>query len=218
MAGVFHIATRLGGGPIPPVTGFLGAYDSLGHSYGTPWHVVCEGLFEKPFRRCRIPSTATGALPMAVTRTKSSAFPGHPESATTLVEVLVAMVVLMVMALGSAAYMYHSRAGIIVQGIKRLALEAGTTRLEEIRTSAYDDVRPELGNLCYLSKVDGHLLRHLADPEETVAIGGRALPMTTEIQLVREGTVPHEYLHVAVTVGYGADPSATVTLETVYSP
>ena len=156
---------------------------------------------------------------MAVTRTTSSPpFPGHPESATGLVEVMVAMVVLMVMALGTAAYMYHSQAGITVQGIKRVAFEAGTTRLEEIRASAYDDVKPELGSLCYLSKVDGQLLRHLADPEETVAINGRALPMITEIQLVREGTVPHEYLHIAVTVGYRADPNATVTIETLYSP
>ena len=60
----------------------------------------------------------------------------------TLVEVMIAAVVLMVIALAGGAFLYHGRANVAIQKNKRVALEVANSRLEDLRASAYDDIKP----------------------------------------------------------------------------
>ena len=82
----------------------------------------------------------------------------RPRAGATLVEVMIACVILLVMAVGGAAYLYQSGAILVTQRNKRVALETGNTRLEEIRATGYTALTalvPTDYDVHYLRKVGG---------------------------------------------------------------
>lgn len=161
---------------------------------------------------------------MIVKQPKSAAGPVRNSNGAglTLVEVMIAIVILTIMALGSAAFLYHSRVGIFYQGNKRVALEAANSRLEEIRASQYDDVKPTGSdyNTHYLSGQVGNWVLADSDPGETKNINGRTLPIVTRVRYMDIDGEPdsYDYIRITVSMGYRAGIDNTVTLETFCFP
>lgn len=138
-------------------------------------------------------------------------------------EVMIAIVILMVIALGSAAFLYHSQVGISTQGNKRVALEAASSRLEEIRASDYNDIEPPEKNydVYYLSgQVGDWTLADNNDPGETRNINGKTLPIVTKVRYmdIDGGTDSYDYVQITVSTGYRTDINDMVTLETFRFP
>ncbi len=164
---------------------------------------------------------------MIVKQPKSAAGPVRNSNGAglTLVEVMIAIVILTVMALGSAAFLYHSQVGIFYQGNKRVALEAANSRLEEIRASQYDDIKPtEDYDIHYLSPdLSGQVGDWTPadnDPGETKNINGRTLPIVTKVRYMDIDGEPdsYDYIRITVSMGYRAGIDDTVTLETFCFP
>ena len=131
-------------------------------------------------------------------------------------EVMIAIVILMVMALGSAAFLYHSQVGISTQGNKRVALEAASSRLEEIRASQYDDIKPTENDydIHYLSGQVGNWALTDNDPGETRNINGKTLPIVTKVRYMDS----YDYVQITVSTGYRTGINDMVTLETFRFP
>lgn len=135
---------------------------------------------------------------------------------------MVAIAILTVMALGSVAFLYHSQVGIFYQGNKRVAGEAANSRLEEIRASQYDNIKPTENNynIHYLSGQVGNWALADSDPGETKNINGRTLPIVTKVRYmdIDGGTDSYDYIWITVSTGYRADIEDTVTIETFCFP
>lgn len=137
-----------------------------------------------------------------------------------------ATVLLAVIAIAGGSYLYQSRAGVSIQRNKRIAFEIANSRIEDVRASNYDDVKPSPGN--------GFSIRYLtppatpgnpwnvtaSNPNETVNINGLSLPITTTVQYmdVDGGSATRDYLRIVVNVGYRLNSAERVTLETFYAP
>lgn len=137
-------------------------------------------------------------------------------------EVMIAIVILTVMALGNAAFLYHSQVGISTQGNKRVALEAASSRLEEIRASQYDDIKPTENDydIHYLSGQVGDWTLADNDPGETRNINGKTLPIVTKVRYmdIDGGTDSYDYVQITVSTGYRTGINDMVTLETFRFP
>lgn len=152
----------------------------------------------------------------------------------TLVEAMVACLILMLMALAGAAVLYQTLNQLGVQQARRQALAVANTRLEEVRATAYGLLTPPATNslvyyLHHTHDASGNWtygtdnwVRPLpaADPGETVSIRGVRRPMVTAITYVDVdgGTTSYDGLRVAVTVRYGPGANDIVRLETLRSP
>jgi prepilin-type N-terminal cleavage/methylation domain-containing protein len=155
-------------------------------------------------------------------KNKSYRFSCLQKCGFTLVEVMIAIVILMVMALGSAAFLYHSQVGISTQGNKRVALEAASSRLEEIRASDYNDIEPPEKNydVYYLSGQVGDWTLTDNDPGETRNINGKTLPIVTKVRYmdINGGPDSYDYVQITVSTGYHTGINDMVTLETFRFP
>lgn len=155
----------------------------------------------------------------------------------TLVETLVACLVLAILALAGAAVLYDALLQMGVQKGRRQALAAATSRLEEIRASPYTLITPPakdafLPHYYYLSHIRDasgnwqygidNWQRPLptSDPGETVTIRGTKRPITTTVTYVDidGGLTSHDALAVSITVAYGPGAQDVVKLETLRSP
>ena len=142
---------------------------------------------------------------------------------TTLVEVMVACVILMIVALAGAGYVYQSQSALGVQSNKRIALEAGNARMEDIRGTAYTVLQglvPADYGLHYLKKVGVAWQVSSTDPGETVSINGLFMPITTTLQYmdIDGGINTYDCFAVTVSTAYRKGFSDRVTLQTIYSP
>lgn len=137
-------------------------------------------------------------------------------------EVMIAIVILTVMALGSVGFLYYSQAVISTQGSKRVALEAANSRLEEIRASQYDDIKPPENNydVYYLSGQVGAWTLTDSDPGETRNINGIALPIVSTVRYMDIDGEPdsYDYVQITVSAGYRTGINDMVTLETFRFP
>ena len=141
----------------------------------------------------------------------------------TLVEVMFACIILAIMAVGGAAYLYQSRASLAMQRSKRVALEAGNARLEETRATAYTNLTSLIAadyTLHYLRKIGGAWQVSSADPGETVNINGALLPLTTTVQYqdVDGGASSYDCLMVVVGAAYRLGTTDRVALQSIYAP
>jgi len=138
------------------------------------------------------------------------------------VEVMIAIVILMVVALGTAGFLYYSQVSISTQGNKRVALEGANSRLEEIRASQYDDIKPPEKNydVYYLSGQVGEWTLTDNDPGEMRNINGKTLPTVTEVRYMDIDGEPDSYGYIQITVstGYRTGINDMVTLETFRFP
>jgi len=132
----------------------------------------------------------------------------------TLVEVMIASLVLAVMVLGSAAYMYQSRAGVYNEANRRVALTLAASRLEHVRASAYADVRPDDTARWFLARNGDSWQLTTSNPRETVAINGRDYQIRTFVRR-RDRTNPDaEFLYIIVRVWYATSNDEYVELTT----
>ena len=166
----------------------------------------------------------------AATGTNASASPVVAEprrranAGATLVEVIVACVILMVMAIAGATSLYLSRGSINVQRNKRLAVEIANSRLELLRGTNYWSITNLFGvtdySVHYLSRVGATWQRSVTDPGEKVAVGPLSMPITTTAQYqdMDGGSSSYDCLRLTVTVGYRLNPPERVTLETLWAP
>jgi len=148
---------------------------------------------------------------------------GRRKTGATLVEVVMAGLLLALLAVAGGAYLYHSRATIAAQRDKRAALDAANSMLEAVRASNYDDVKPpdppDYG-MYYLSVQGGAWFHSTSDPGDTVVINGKNLPRETTVQYVDvDGGAPsYDCLRLIVNVGYRLNSADRVALETLYAP
>ncbi len=133
-------------------------------------------------------------------------------------EVIIATFILMIMAIGTASYLYHGRAGIGIQRNRRAALEAASGRLEHIRSSNYADLKPSNNQTYFLSRQGGAWQLSLNDPNETATVNGFTYPLTTTVRKVTGSSPDLEYLVIGVAMGYRQGSGDRITLETIVSP
>lgn len=142
-------------------------------------------------------------------------------SGTSLVEVMVAVVLLAVLAIGGAASLHLARSQMVSQRNHRMALEVAGGRLEALRAAAYTQVTPLVQNYVanFVDLMTGAWRVSAADPGETVSIGGRARPMVTTVTYVDAdaGSASYDLLRFRVSVQYGTRTQDVVRLETMRS-
>lgn len=143
-------------------------------------------------------------------------------SGGSLIEILVACLILAVVAVGTAACLYLSQGATAVQRNRRTALELANSRLEELRSAPYASICPSAGNanLFYIDRLTGNWRVTGAYHDESVLVNGRARRITTTVRRVDAdgGAVSWDCVRLAVSIAYGSGPLDVVTLETLESP
>lgn len=144
-------------------------------------------------------------------------------SGATLIEILVACLILAVVAVGTAACLSLSQGATAVQRNRRTAMELANSRLEELRAASYDSIKPSQNySVYYITRQASGTWTTptTTDPGETVSVNGATKPITTKVQFVDAdgGAATYDCLRLTVTVQYGRNASDGVTLETLESP
>lgn len=151
------------------------------------------------------------------------------KSGFSLIEIMVAAILLAVLALGGAQVLYHTGANIQIQGNKRIALELANARLESVRIQNYYGlgglVPPELDvdDKYFLTDNDGDHLLSLNDSSQSdeITLGGNAFSMHTKI--VRRSSdsssdFSTEFLDVTVSVSYRNSSPEEVVVRALFIP
>lgn len=143
-------------------------------------------------------------------------------SGMTLIEIMVAIVILSILAVGGAAAAHMSRRTIIIQRNRREAIGRAHHRLEMLRAAKYSQLAP--ATLDYTSyyvatNIAGTLIVQASDPGQTDTVGGLVVPVETRLQYVDidGGALSFDGLRLYVSVGYHPDPDDKVELETFYA-
>jgi len=141
---------------------------------------------------------------------------------STLVEVMVSSLLLAIIAVGSAAYMYHAHADVLKARNQRVALEESNLRLEELRVSGYDEIKPPMQNFSvyFLGKSGTNWVHSSTDPNETVLVNGLTMPMSTTVRYLDvDGGLPsYDYVQATVRTTYRINRPEDMMLETYFVP
>ena len=121
------------------------------------------------------------------------------KSGFSLVELMVAMLILAVLVLGSAAILYQAGGTIAIQNNKRAAVSAASRRLEQISGMLYDDIRSNSGGLYY---IDASNDRQSSPPDDTVSINGRQQPIIVSAETIFVPSPDREFVQVEAKVQY----------------
>lgn len=147
---------------------------------------------------------------------------GANRSGATLVEVMVASVILAVLALSVAASIHYARSTSILQRNRRTAMEAANGRMEDVRSALFSEVRPANSNynVYYLNRTSANWAVTSADPGENIVLNGRTRSMVTTVQYMDAdgGSASYDCLRVLVSVQYNQDADSKVILETLKAP
>lgn len=131
----------------------------------------------------------------------------HRSAGFSIVEVMVASVLLAVLAIGGGAVLYHTGSDIQVYGNKRIALELGRTQMERLVAMDYLTLRARASE---------------ATAGDVVLENG--VQFTRETELILHGIEPddpdvgwlgNEWLELDVTVQYGRGAGEKVELNTM---
>jgi len=138
-----------------------------------------------------------------------------------MVEVMLASFVLSIVAIGTGAYFYQARAGILTQQARQIALDTAVSRMEELRSSDFDEVAPSVQNtnVYYLAKSGTNWVHSSGDPLENYSINGRQLPITTMVQFrdADGGSPSYDYLWLGVSTTYRSNLAERVSIESYRS-
>jgi Tfp pilus assembly protein PilV len=141
---------------------------------------------------------------------------------TSLVEIMIASVVLAVLALGVAASIEQSRSKNMMQRQRRTAAEVANGRMEALRAAAYSDLLPLSQNYnWYFLRFTGNVWSvSSSDPGETVTINQQNRPMRTRVQYVDAdgGSSSYDCLRLQVQVQFARDVNSLVIVETMKAP
>ena len=152
--------------------------------------------------------------------------PHTSEDGFSLIEVLIALVILVIVILGGGLYFFYGHLGINREGYRRAALELASQRLEQVKAADYSEVvlDPPSDQLYYIT-YGSSWEKSEGKTEETIAEDN--LPdgvMVTEAQWVHDdGGSSYDYLKITVTVKWniaewGDNTSNKVELVTFIAP
>ena len=137
-------------------------------------------------------------------------------------EVMISSLLLAIIAVGSAAYMYHAYADVLTARNQRVALEESNLRLEELRVSDYDEIKPPMQSYSvhFLRNSGTNWVHSSSDPNETVLLNGLTMPMSTTVryQDIDGGLPSYDYVEVTVRTAYRINRPENVMLETSFAP
>jgi prepilin-type N-terminal cleavage/methylation domain-containing protein len=140
----------------------------------------------------------------------------------TLVEVMLATLVLALLAIGGGAFLQHGTGQVMTQQSERVAAELANGRLDELRASGYASFKPTVSNytIWYLQKLSNSWARTSTDPSETVTVGGKVYPMRTTVQYqdVDGGAASYDYVQLTVAIRFRAGSTEEVVLTTLCGP
>jgi type II secretory pathway pseudopilin PulG len=143
---------------------------------------------------------------------------------TTLIEVMLALLILTIVALGVASYIYYSRASVYAQRDRLSVLELVVGRLEQLRADAIDDVSPPSENytLYYMvwNDADGDWDFSTSETDETITVNSRPYLMTTTVQYedIDGGSASYDILHFVVSMQYRTGSDDVIALRTYRAP
>lgn len=120
-------------------------------------------------------------------------------SGFSLIEVMVAVVVLSVLVVGSAAIIYQAGGTIAIQNNRRAAISVASGRLEQLDGMLYEDIRSNSGGSYYIT-LSGDKVS--SAPDEMVLINGRNRPVVVEAQTVFLTFPDREFVRVEARVQY----------------
>ena len=130
------------------------------------------------------------------------------KSGFSLIEIMVAALLLAFLAVGGAAVLYQTGGGVQVQGNKRIAMEYARSRIESSKSTGYFVLRALAPN---------------ASATTTETVNGVPLVITTDITLHGDdpddpngsfGLLGNEYLELEIQVQYGRSTDETVVMNT----
>ncbi|MDZ8119285.1 type IV pilus modification PilV family protein [Pontiella agarivorans] len=134
----------------------------------------------------------------------------------SLIEIMVAVLILGVLAIGGAALMQRTGITVTEQKHKRIALETANRRLEQLRAQPYEFLNDgPVGAVRYASVryADGSYRIVQDQPEETVSINGSERPVYVELVRFSETVPEREFVQATVYVEYR--DGETVSLRTI---
>jgi prepilin-type N-terminal cleavage/methylation domain-containing protein len=146
----------------------------------------------------------------------------------TLIEILLAALIIALLVVGGAATMYHTGSNIRIQGNRRIALQMANQRLEHARNNYYYNIVPPVYDVAdtYFLTADSstpYLLDlNNSKQTETVQIDNVMYTMTTEVIRHSSGSTEvsfePEVMQVTVNVEYAAATGLDVELTTLILP
>jgi prepilin-type N-terminal cleavage/methylation domain-containing protein len=145
------------------------------------------------------------------------------KAGATLVEVMIALVVLAIVALGVASFVYYGRGSVYAQRDRLSVLELVNGRLELLRASSYGTVTPpdqDYAVYHMLPVAGGGWSFSASREEEELTVNSRTYPMTTTVQYVDVdgGSPSYDALKFTVSMQYRTGSTDEMTLRTYRSP
>ena len=151
------------------------------------------------------------------------------KSGFSLIEIMVAALLLAVIAVGGAAVLSHTGVSIQIQGNKRVALELANARLETARAQNYyglGGILPPLLDVegqYYLTDANRDHILDLNEGEQLdqISLGGKTYDMITGIVRRSSDASPDfntEYLDVTVSVRYRPGSTEEVAVRALFIP
>lgn len=159
------------------------------------------------------------------------------ETGTTLIEVMIALIIIALITLGGGMFFFYGRVNIIREAHRRAAVLVASQRLEELKAAAWDDIAPETGDTSDGYTFDPSLRYYVLgsgswswiqpevsgddppeDAEETVTVDNLSDgKRVTEAQW-KPGGGSYDYLEVTVTVQWTDSTTNSVSLTTLIAP
>lgn len=140
----------------------------------------------------------------------------------TLVEIIVAILILSILAVAGAVSLHYARSTASVQKQRRLATEIAGSRLEELRAASYAAIRPPAADYTVRYLTRSGTVWTVSNPAvtENVQVGELTRPMETTVQFVDSdgASASYDALRLTVSVQYYANAASWVILETIKSP
>lgn len=122
----------------------------------------------------------------------------------SLIEVMLTALLLAILAIGGAAVLYHTGAGIQIHGNKRIAMEYAISWMERFKAEEYTVSRSQAPNGPVVTTEDANGIS-LAITSDLTLHG--ANPSDPDV-----GILTNEYVEVDVTIQYGLSADETINM------
>lgn len=138
---------------------------------------------------------------------------------STLIEVMIALLIVTVLVLGVAAFIYHGRASVYAQRDRLSALERVNQRLEWLRSEPYISVRPPAQNFSTYwmrAPTTAGWRFYTSRRRENIQVNTRRYLMTTTVQYVDVdgGTPSFDAVLFTVSMRYRTGSTDEISIST----
>lgn len=141
------------------------------------------------------------------------------DAGVTLVEILMATLVLAVLAVAGGAHLYHARAMVAMQRNRLVATELSSGRMEQIRLIRPVEISPPGTGQYFLAISGTNWALSASDPLETATLNRRSYPMRSTVEWLNHPTLDtNRCLKISVTTFYRPESGAFVRLNTLLTP